>query len=398
MEQPIKKIRLGESELEITTLNARDVISFYLGCSSRPIHPEFVHQNFGQAGKIAWPTKLLPLNISVFVDSQNDMLCTIDVQHGGDISCEESRILVADIIDTMANPCDVMEGCKPAIYPGDLRDKYSTASSSTRILPSQIHELPDGFSVERYSASDFAPKSFDAWKRTEWLMLWFIESVSQSQHETDPQWEYYFLRDPSREIVAVSSVYRFPSFSFLDKGVIGERIRLSQFLTMPNKWNTGIGSRLLTLIANRVLSQEYIDQLSMEDPSFGMTSMRETVYLRIASQLGVARSGIDIESLSHTLKIPLVFARRLKRLLEINQLRTGSTIDDSLIASVMNADNKYVRKFISTIEFFDDDEGENTDGPSAEDKKLSDEEMNQLIREKLEEALLKLEKVLPNGA
>jgi len=325
------------------------------------------------------------------------MLCTVKIDHGGDQSSDESRELVADLIDTMANPCDVMEGCKPAVYPGDLTNKYVTSSSSVRILPSGLDESSDGYVAERYSAADFAPKSFDAWKRTEWLMLWFIESVSQSQQETDPQWEYYFLRDPSREIVAVSSVYRFPSFSFLDKGVIGERIRLSQFLTMPNRWNSGVGSRLLSLIANRVLSQDFIDQLSMEDPSFGMTSMRETVYLQIAKKHGKARKGTDCDTLSHLLKVPRVFARRLKRLLEMNEFRKDREIDDTLITKIMNSDNKFVQKFVSSIEFYDEDEN-NNDGIADEGKKLSQEEMDVLIKEKLEEALLKLEKVLPNGA
>ena len=402
MEQPSKKLRLTLENEEIAYIDATDAVFFYFGECPDPVRPEFVHQNFGEAGKIAWPSRFMPLKISVHVDTKNDLLTSVTIEHGGNSSSPEAVLLREDLVAALANPGDVMEGCKPACYPGDLTNKYLSANSP-RILPSSIDET-DGLTFLRYSASDFAPKSFDLWKRAEWIMLWFIESVSQSQHETDRNWEYYLLRDNKGEIVAFSSVYRFPSFSFLKDGVIGERIRLSQFLTIPSKWNGGYGSRLLAFIADRVMSQKFIDQLTMEDPSFGMTSMRESVYLSMSNKLGLANPNVSasIEGICKYLKVPTIFAKRLKRLFELNKLRDGKPVDEALVARVASSQNKYVRKFIESIEFYDDEEdvpeADNTTGDAPPERKLTREAMVSIINEKVEEALLKVEKILTVGA
>lgn len=402
MEQSAKKLRLALDDEEIVYVDATPTIQFLFGDSITPVNPEFVHQNFGQAGKIAWPSRFMPLKITVHVDTKNDLLCTISIEHGGESTCPEAVYLREDLVRTIANPCDVMDGCKPACYPGDLTDKYS-ALGSQRVTPSSIDEIDGDLTVQRYSASDFAPKSFYLWKRAEWLMLWFIESVSQSQHETDRGWEYYFLRDASGEINAFASVYRFPSFSFLKDGVIGERVRLSQFLTLPSKWNGGFGSRLLSFIASRIVTQEYTDKLTMEDPSLGMTSMRESVYLSMSKKAGLAdpKLNVTVEGISRYLKVPTIFARRLRRLFELNKLRDGNTIDDELINRIATSDNKYVKKFIESIEFYEDEEGDqadNTTGDVPIERKLTDEQMRSIIHENIEEALTKLEKILTVGA
>ena len=399
MEQPSKKLRLNLENDEIAYVNAEDCLCFYFDDSTEVVRPEFVHQNFGQAGKIAWPARFMPLKVSVTVDTKNDLLTSVSIEHGGDFSSPEAVYLRDDLIATIANPGDVSEGCKPASYPGDLADKYSSANDS-RVLPSSIDDLPDGYIVQRYSASDFAPKSFDAWKRAEWLMLWFIESVSQSQHETDPNWEYYILRDPKGYICAFSSVYRFPSFSYIKEGVIGERIRLSQFLTIPSRWNSGIGSRLLSFIVSRVMTSQYIDKLTMEDPSLGMASLRESVYLHYSNGLGLANPKITVttDGISKHLKIPTIFGKRLKNLFEINKLRDSREVDEGMIDRIASSGNKFVKKFIDSIEFYDDEEEpegvDNTTGDAPPPREMSLEQKNSIIHDRLAEALQKVERIL----
>jgi hypothetical protein len=398
MEQTAKKLRLALDNEEVLYLDAMDAMSFHFGDSDTTVKPEFVHQNFGQAGKIAWPSRFMPLKISVHVDTKNDLLCTISIEHGGDTSCPEAVFLREDLVSTIANPCDVMDGCKPACYPGDLTDKYSTKGSQ-RLTPSSLDELGGDLIVQRFTATDFAPKPFYLWKRAEWLMLWFIESVSQSQHETDTNWEYYLLRNTTGEIHAFASVYRFPSFSFLKEGVIGERIRLSQFLTIPSKWNGGFGSRLLSFIALRAANAKHTDKLTMEDPSLGMTSMRESVYLAMSKEAGLAdpKLSVTVEAISRFCKVPTIFARRLRRLFELNKLRDGEAINDELVNRIATSDNIYVRKFIESIEFYDDEEEDQTDNTTGDvpaNRKLSQEEMRAIIHKTVEEALTKLDKIL----
>ncbi len=185
--------------------------------------------------------------------------------------------------------------------------------------------------------------------------------------------------------------------------MIGERVRLSQFLTIPSKWNGGYGSRLLSFIASRVVSEKFTDQLTMEDPSLGMTSMRESVYLAMSRKAGIANPNVNasLDGICKYLKVPRVFGRRLKRLFEMNKLRDGKPVDEALVAKVASSENKYVRKFIESIEFYDDEEspeGDNTTGDAPPERRLTQEEMVSIINERVEEALLKVEKILTVGA
>ena len=363
---------------DIVELNAFDIIRFRFG-ESADFVPDFVHQNFGQIGKILWLNQFMPLSILIDVDIKDKMQCKATIKYGGDQDSPIARDLARSLLRKLKSPCELGEGCRPAAYPGSLSD--SIVESDGTIQPSSTSSLPNGFRVERYASLDFHGKSLSIWRRTEWLMLWFIESVSQSDHEHDKFWEYYFLRSSDGEIVSMCSVYKFPSFTFLEEGLIGERIRLSQFLTIPSKRKGGYGSMLLRFLAETVLFRGDVDYLTMEDPSFGMTSMRETVYLQIAKEAGLLESHMDIDDMVTALKIPRIFAKRMKNLLEMNHVRGDRKTTDEIIDKVINSGNVYVKKFIDSIEFFAESEE-----PIPEESKAS------MIREKVGEALCKLEK------
>jgi GNAT superfamily N-acetyltransferase len=383
-----KKARYDEVADDIVELDAHEVIKFFFDGSETGISPEFVHQSFGRSGKLVWFKDFMPLSINVYVNTKNGMSSHVEFTHAGDQDSPEASILKFDMLSKMATPCDaLMEGCKPAVYPGDLVTGKSKSPSAAVISPSESTTLAEGFTVDQFSASDLSGRSLDAWKRTEWLMLWFIESVSQSQHETDSNWEYYFLRDESGHVLAVSSIYRFPSFNYLAENIIGERLRISQFLTMPHKRGRGYGSILLNHIAKRVLSSQHTDLLTMEDPSPGMNSLRDVVYLNMLKEKVKSSSLVDtsVEAIVSELKVPAIFAKRLKYLLEIFRETRGKPASEEVIARIFESDNPFIRKFIDSIEFYDEEvEG---DQPSEEANTI-------LILKALSEALRKIDKTV----
>ena len=389
--QPSKKSKTSHVDMDqLVEVEAVDVIQFHFGGSGVPVCPEFVHQNFGQSGKILWVKHLLPLSVNIHVDIRNGLVCTVSIAHGGDARSAEAAELQASLIDKLATPCDLGEGCAPAVYPGDLTGSGSTSSASTPIAPSAVHTVDAGYTIEQYSASDLQGKSLDVWKRVEWLMLWFIESVSQSDHSHDPNWEYYLMKNSEGDILSMCSCYKFPSFQFVSQGFIGERVRLSQFLTIPTQRNSGNGSILLRFLADTVLARSDVDRLTMEDPSLGMMSARESVYLRIAKELGLlAHRDPSVEDIQSALKIPRSFAKRIQCLLELNTIRGQKPVNEILIDKVISSDNKFVKKFINSIEFFDDEEVGEGDDPRT----LTKGEMDQLVRERVEEAMRKLQKL-----
>ncbi len=375
-----KRLRQEEVSDDIIELDAADIVRFQFEDSVEPVSPDFVHQSFGQSGQIMWFNNLMPLSITVHVKTSDGMVSRVEIVHGGDQKGPEAAVLKYDIIAKMGTPCDVMmSGCKPAIYPGDLiTGKPKRASSA--ISPSASYSLPGGFCVERYKASDMKGGSFDLWKRVEWLMLWFIESVSQSQHETDTNWEYFILHDSAGHILAVSSVYRFPSFSYLAaENLIGERLRVSQFLTLPQHRGKGYGSMLLKHIAGLVRSANHTDMLTMEDPSLGMTSLRESVYLSLLDKQVVdSKDDISAVDLAKSLKVPVCFAKRIRRLVELYRLMGGEVVDeDTTVQKILSSENVYVEKFVNSIEFYDDEP-------------LSEEDSAALVADTLVAALRKI--------
>ena len=64
-------------------------------------------------------------------------------------------------------------------------------------------------------------------------------------------------------------------------------------------------------------------------------------------------------------------------------------MNEILIDKVISSDNKFVKKFINSIEFFDDEEVGEGDDPRT----LTKGEMDQLVRERVEEAMRKLQKL-----
>lgn len=382
-----KQRRADDSGIEYAEVDARESIAFVFGDSKSRVRPEFVHQNFGEAGKFSWPKELMPVSIEIHVDTRAGLRCQARVHHGGAVDSTLAITCKRDLVHRMSNPCELSDGCRPAVYPESLThiDDIETFT----MQPSSMDDISDGYTVSRFQSREFQGRSFNMWRRAEWLMLWFIESVSRSEHESDPNWEYYFLSESSGSIVAFCSVYRFPSFSFLSQGFIGDRLRLSQFLTIPSGWSKGFGSILLRYLADNVLARADVDKLTMEDPSFGMNSVRETVYLQIAKENNVLQGDMSLEHLQERLKIPRVFSKRIKTLLELRKLIHGKEVNSQLVEKVLISGNRYVQKFIDSIEFYDDAVGDENDA-STIDKAAADA----LVRERLSQALRKLERVV----
>jgi hypothetical protein len=382
------KKRRDNTYADIVELDAREVIRFRFNGTKEGYHPEYVHQNFGESGKIEWPREMLPLVVTVDVDTFNDLSCSLSIEHGGDPSSETAKVRTAEIVGQMVRPCDLGNGCKPAVYPGEMVASSAHQTGKNTIQPDAIDQIEGGYIVTRFQSKNFNGKILDLWRRAEWLMLWFIESVSQSPHEVDPNWEYVFLRDDRGNIISFSSLYRFPSFSFLQKGFIGDRVRISQFLTLPCYWNSGLGSVLLGHLAENIRSRDDVDKLTMEDPSFGMTSLRESVYLRILKTIGMLDKIVSTDDLVETLKVPRSFARRIRNLVGIARLLR--TVPDGVdpVTALMTSRNKFVQAFIDSIEFYDDqDENEEVQAP------LSAQDTDALVRDRLAASIRKISKI-----
>ena len=390
MSSSSKRVRESHHETaDIATLDAREVITFQFDSSPQLCHPEFVHQNFGEHGKILWPKELLPLSIKVHVNTYDNLRCKVLIEHGGSDLSELASASRQKLLNLISRPCDLGGGCKPALYPGDISGQSSSVPEPLEVEPSIAEELSGGFVVHRYQSKLFQNRVFQTWRRAEWLMLWFIESVSQSEHESDPNWEYVLLRNKDNSIVALCSLYRFPSFSFLDKGFIGDRMRLSQFLTIPSGWNAGYGSSLLKALAQTILSRNDVDKFTMEDPSFGMTSVRESVYLKLSHELGLLGKDPSIEDLEETLKIPRIFAKHLKNLIEISKLLQKLAPGNDPVGELLQTNSEYVQRFLDSIEFYDDNEDD-----SNETGVMTSTKTETLIRERLGEAVLKLKRII----
>lgn len=143
------------------------------------------------------------------------------------------------------------------------------------------------------------------------------------------------------------------------------------------------------------MSKEDIDMLTMEDPSLGMTSLRESVYLRLANRAGLLVNSTSTKVLESELKIPLPFARRIRRLLEINELRNGHQISNGLVRKIVNSGNKFVTEFIDSIEFYD----ESTERSAAPDSgPIPLDVSDKLIHDSIQAALRKLERVVCSAA
>jgi len=386
---PLAKKLRETSAGDFAELDAKAVIKFRFGDSEIDVHPEFVHQNFDLAGKIIWPNEYLPLAIKVHVDTFHELKCTLSIEHGGDYDSITAQHLRGDLVRRMSFPCELSGGCKPASYPGDILKPAAQQIDKEAIDPATITNTPNGSSCYHYKSKMFQGRIFEAWRRAEWLMLWFIESVSQSEHECDPNWEYVILRSANGDIHAFCSMYRFPSFSFLDKGFIGDRIRLSQFLTVPSAWNTGVGSTLLICLADGILLRDDVDKLTMEDPSCGMSSLRESVYLRIAKEASVNPVAIPLEEIEKVLKVPRVFAKRIRDLSGIMRLLKSLPQGIDPVAALLDSGNVYVKRYIDSIEFFGDD-----DDDLAEPRPFGPEETDALVRQRLSESVSKLQRIM----
>ena len=383
-----KKLRESPVD-EFAELDARTVISFRFGNSSSEIQPEFVHQNFDQAGKIVWPNEYLPLAIKVHVDTLHELQCTLTIEHGGDFESTHAKGLRDELVKRMSFPCELGGGCKPARYPGDILKPSEEQCNDQSIEPVSVTDVGNGSKCYYYKSKMFQGKIFELWQRAEWLMLWFIESVSQSQHDVDPNWEYMLLRNDEGEIQAFCSLYRFPSFAFLDKGFIGDRIRLSQFLTIPSNRNSGLGTTLLRCLADGVLSRDDVDKLTMEEPSFGMSSLRESVYLRIAKETNINPAKLEFDEVEKALKVPRIFAKRLRDLGGIMQLLKKIPDGVDPVEVLATSENIHVKRYIDSIEFFDEEDDE-----SVEPRPLSPEETASLIRKRLGDSVAKLQRIM----
>ena len=318
------------SRVRLASVEAREVLRFRFGKDTRPVPVLFAHQNFKDE-KIQWPEKLLPVDITVHVDS-----CTLNFQkisfdfddaplklpqgpdsagppQGGVLSepalqeaLDKCRKLIRKKILSSHYGCEV----NPVKYPGD-----------SEICEMEIFSRVGDLEIYRFSAASENSKTLEIfWRRFEWLMLFFVDATQHTEF-SEARWEYYvgFI---GKNLVLGISMYKFPVFP-LEKNL--QRNRIAQFLTIPSFWGKGHAEQALEILHDNLWRANNIDRLTLEDASEGMLALRNVVLLK--------KIGNSIDKITDKNQNLKLLRTHLRRTLKVSFVAVDRLIDTVLIAN-----------------------------------------------------------------
>jgi len=178
---------------------------------------------------------------------------------------------------------------------------------------------------------------FREWqRRVRILTLLYIEGASYLD-EDETNWEFYLLYRRVKgadgdawHFVGYTSLYRF--WCWPDQ----VRLRLSQFLILPPYQGQGHGSRLYATVVSRMLADEQVCELAVEDPSEAFDHLRDAGDLRRLSSTfgaearrsGHLRAPVDREWSEAQRRANKLAPRQWARLLEMLQLLALEDADE----------------------------------------------------------------------
>ncbi|KAK2460635.1 hypothetical protein APHAL10511_007105 [Amanita phalloides] len=151
-------------------------------------------------------------------------------------------------------------------------------------------------SFEVYHSTWDTPGFREYHRRLQLFVLLFIEGGSYINDDEDA-WEFMVLyekRDSTYCLVGYSSLYNF--YHFPEK----VRMRLSQFIILPQYQRHGHGSELYKAIYQYVCSQPHIAELTVEDPAEAFEDLRDKNDLQmLLSNEQFMQQGFGQHALSH---------------------------------------------------------------------------------------------------
>ncbi|EER15079.1 hypothetical protein Pmar_PMAR023404 [Perkinsus marinus ATCC 50983] len=325
-----KKRRLsgkGVCELEVV-----DVMRFYFDDAEEGVPPTYVHQSFDETESFVWLKSLTPLLIRIDVDTR-DLSVGINFEHPKMPNDKLMKAAYKRHCDTLLarmhtarfSPLTLKpfySGCKA--FRLGMNGKDNSLLKKLKAIP-----RPTAYASALPSTLELVtiPESlYEFWRRAEWLMLWFIDasgtidlpSATDGDREEcgiGGRWTLYLLRDAlTHRIKTCASVYSFPLL--VEDGK--RRIRVAQFLTMPSDQRKGYGGIVYHHIATAAMATDNLDEITFEDPSPSMQSLREVVTLALCFEafpdLLPEDKRRDPMIIAAVLKIPMSLARRIAEL------------------------------------------------------------------------------------
>ncbi|OII74441.1 hypothetical protein cand_005410 [Cryptosporidium andersoni] len=112
-------------------------------------------------------------------------------------------------------------------------------------------------------------------RRMEWFLHWYIESASSiDQEDRWIVWLPYFKHNSSYLATGLMTTYSFFAIPKI-------RLRISQFLILPQFQGQGIGLQILKHIYNIALQDDNIMEITIEDPAPSMIQLRDILNIQL---------------------------------------------------------------------------------------------------------------------
>lgn len=195
-------------------------------------------------------------------------------------------------------------------------------------IPGELVKGPfehDGSSYEIYKINLKEAAGLELHKRLQILVLLYIEAGSYID-ASDESWDLYVLyekNEPEPSIVGFATAYnywRYPGSAKFDENLKETRMKISQFVILPNHQGKGIGGAFYSQLFDKWYEDDSIYEVVIEDPNEAFDDMRDRADLaRLNKVLDFSKvtPSVDskwVEETRHKLKLE---KRQFARLLEI---------------------------------------------------------------------------------
>ncbi|KAI8823625.1 histone acetyltransferase type B catalytic subunit [Fimicolochytrium jonesii] len=133
---------------------------------------------------------------------------------------------------------------------------------------------------ELYHVTFITPGFVDLHRRLQPFLLFYIEGASYIE-ETDERWQLVLLyerksRDKAKPLYSlVGYMSYYPFFYYTPQALDHQRVRISQFVILPQFQRRGHGPKLYEKLYQYFLSQKHIVEITVEDPNEAFQRLRD---------------------------------------------------------------------------------------------------------------------------